>query len=52
MLPNTFTVANFQELDNLDCSRCKLNKVTREGTNSLAQFFNTADDTPSGPHIC
>ena len=42
-------MANFQEVGTVDCSILKLNKVTREGVNYLAQCFNTAGDTPSGP---
>ena len=41
-------MANFQEVGTLDCSILELNKVTREGVNSLAHCFNTAGDTPSG----
>ena len=42
-------MANFQEVGTLDCSILQLNKVTREGVNSLPHCFNTAGDTPSGP---
>ena len=43
-------MANFQKVETLDCSILKLNKITREGANSLAHCFNTAGDTPSGSH--
>ena len=44
------TLANFQEVGTLACARFELDKVTREGANSLAYCFNTADYTPFGPH--
>ena len=43
-------MADFQKVETLDCSRYKLNEVTRDGANSLAQFFSTVDGAQSGPH--